>query len=136
VPGEEFSLDIEPGKTLIVKFTNVGEPHSDGKRSVFFELNGQPRDVTVVDRNLEPATKSNPKADLADPKQVGAAMPGMVVTVAVQPGHQVAKGQKLLTLEAMKMEATIYAERDGKVAQVLVKAGTPVQTGDLLVAFE
>ncbi|MFM7070991.1 MAG: pyruvate carboxylase [Planctomycetota bacterium] len=136
LPGEEFSLDIEPGKTLIVKFTNVGEPHSDGKRSVFFELNGQPRDVTVVDRNLEPATKSNPKADLADPKQVGAAMPGMVVTVAVQPGDQVAKGQKLLTLEAMKMEATIYAERDGKVAQVLVKAGTPVQTGDLLVAFE
>jgi pyruvate carboxylase len=136
LPGEEFSLDIEPGKTLIVKFTNVGEPHSDGRRSVFFELNGQPRDVTVVDRNLEPETKSNPKADLADPKQVGAAMPGMVVTVAVQPGDQVAKGQKLLTLEAMKMEATIYAERDGKIGQVLVKAGTPVQTGDLLVAFE
>jgi len=136
LPGEEFSLDIEPGKTLIVKFTNVGEPHSDGRRSVFFELNGQPRDVTVVDRNLEPETKSNPKADLADPKQVGAAMPGMVVTVAVQPSDQVAKGQKLLTLEAMKMEATIYAERDGKIGQVLVKAGTPVQTGDLLVAFE
>jgi pyruvate carboxylase len=136
LPGEEFSLDIEPGKTLIVKFTNVGEPHSDGHRSVFFELNGQPRDVTVVDRSLEPETKSNPKADLANPKQVGAAMPGMVVTVAVQPGDQVAKGQKLMTLEAMKMEATIYAERDGKIAQVLVKAGTPVQTGDLLVAFE
>jgi pyruvate carboxylase len=136
MPGEEFSLDIEPGKTLIVKFTNVGEPHSDGRRSVFFELNGQPRDVTVVDRNLEPETKSNPKADVANPKQVGAAMPGMVVTVAVQGGDQVAKGQKLLTLEAMKMEATIYAERDGKIAQVLVKAGTPVQTGDLLIAFE
>jgi pyruvate carboxylase len=136
MPGEEFALDIEPGKTLIVKFTNVGEPHSDGHRSVFFELNGQPRDVTVVDRNLEPATKSNPKADPADPKQVGAAMPGMVVTVAVQVGDQVAKGQKLLTLEAMKMEATIYAERDGKIGQVLVKAGTPVQTGDLLIAFE
>jgi pyruvate carboxylase len=136
LPGEEFSLDIEPGKTLIVKFTNVGEPHSDGRRSVFFELNGQPRDVTVVDRSLEPETKSNPKADVGNPKQVGAAMPGMVVTVAVQPGDQVAKGQKLMTLEAMKMEATIYAERDGKIAQVLVKAGTPVQTGDLLVAFE
>ena len=136
LPGEEFSLDIEPGKTLIVKFTNVGEPHSDGHRSVFFELNGQPRDVTVVDRSLEPETKSNPKADVGNPKQVGAAMPGMVVTVAVQPGDQVAKGQKLMTLEAMKMEATIYAERDGKIAQVLVKAGTPVQTGDLLVAFE
>ncbi|MFO0867878.1 MAG: pyruvate carboxylase [Pirellulales bacterium] len=136
VPGEEIAIDIEPGKTLIVKFMNVGEPHPDGQRSVFFELNGQPRDVTVVDRSLEPATKASPKADPADPRQIGAAMPGMVVTVTVQVGDQVAKGQKLLSLEAMKMEATIYAERDGKVAQLYVKPGTPVQTGDLLVALE
>jgi pyruvate carboxylase len=136
LPGEEFAIDIEPGKTLIVKFTNVGEPHADGRRSVFFELNGQPRDVTVVDRSLEPETKSAPKADPANSKQVGASMPGMVVTVTVQVGDQVTKGQKLLSLEAMKMEATVYAERDGKVAQVLVKPGTPVQTGDLMVAFE
>ncbi len=136
VPGEEITVDIEPGKTLIVKFMNVGEPHPDGRRSVFFELNGQPRDVTVVDRSLEPETKASPKADPGDPKQVGAAMPGMVVTVTVQAGEQVARGQKLMSLEAMKMEATIYAERDGKIAQVHVKPGTPVQTGDLLVSFE
>ena len=62
-------------------------------------------------------------------------MPGMVVTVAVQAGDGVKKGQKLLTIEAMKMETTISAERDGKIADVLVKPGSQVATGDLLLKF-
>ncbi len=135
-PGEEIAVDIEPGKTLIIKFLAVGDPHPDGERSVFFELNGQPRDVNVVDRALEPETKKAAKADPADPAQIGASMPGMVVNVAVQAEDTVAKGQKLLTLEAMKMETTIYAERDGKVEQVLVKAGSQVETGDLLLVVK
>ena len=134
--GEELSMDIEPGKTLIVKFLTVSEPHPDGRRTVFFELNGQPRDVVVTDAALEPTTKQNMKADPANPKQLGAGMPGMVVTVAVQVGDQVVKGQKLLSLEAMKMESTVYAERDGKVAQVLVKAASRVEAGDLMIALE
>ncbi len=132
-PGEEIAVDIEPGKTLIIKFLAVGDPHADGERSVFFELNGQPRDVNVVDKALEPETKAAVKADPSDPSHVGASMPGMVVNVAVQAEDTVAKGQKLLTLEAMKMETTIYAERDGKVEEVLVKAGSQVDTGDLLM---
>ena len=132
-PGEEIAVDIEPGKTLIIKFLAVGDPHPDGERSVFFELNGQPRDVTVIDKALEPETKAAIKADPSDPTHVGASMPGMVVNVAVQADDTVAKGQKLLTLEAMKMETTIYAERDGKVEEVLVKAGSQVDTGDLLL---
>ncbi|MFM8250310.1 MAG: pyruvate carboxylase [Planctomycetota bacterium] len=135
-PGEEIAINIEEGKTLIIKYLMTGEPRADGARTVFFELNGQPRDVSVVDTSLKIDAKTNAKADPANPLQVGAGMPGMVVTVAVQAGDQVAKGQKLMTLEAMKMEATIYAERDGRIGQVLVKAGTPVQTGDLLVQFE
>ncbi len=135
-PGEEISIDIEEGKTLIVKFLTVGDPHADGQRSVFFELNGQPRDVSVIDHSLEPETAKNVKADPSIPGQVGASMPGMVVTVAVQPGDRVAKGQKLLTLEAMKMQTNINAERSGKVHQVLVKAGDQVETGDLLLTIE
>ena len=134
--GEEIAVDIEEGKTLIVKFLTISEPHPDGSRTVFFELNGQPRDVSVIDQSLEPTAKQNTKADPANIKHVGAGMPGMVVTVAVQPGDQVAKGQKLLSLEAMKMETTVCAERDGKVAQVLVKPGSRVETGDLMVSFE
>jgi len=134
--GEEVMLDIEPGKTLIVKFLTVSDPHPDGRRTVFFELNGQPRDVSVVDKSLEATTMQSPKADLSDLRQVGASMPGMVVTVAVRVGDLVAKGQKLLSLEAMKMESTVQAEFDGKVADVFVKPGTQVQNGDLLIRFE
>lgn len=134
-PGEEIAVDIEPGKRLIVKFLTVGDPHPDGKRTVFFELNGQPRDVTVVDKSLEPDRPTNAKAEPNNPDHVGASMPGMVVTVAVQPGHVVKKGQKLLSLEAMKMETNLYAERNGKIAKVLVRPGLQVSAGDLLVTF-
>jgi len=134
--GEEIMLDIEPGKTLIVKFLTVSDPHPDGRRTVFFELNGQPRDVSVVDKSLEATTKQSPKADPADPLQVGASMPGMVVTVAVRVGDLVAKGQKLLTLEAMKMEAPVQPESDVMALEVFAKPATTVQTGDLLIRFE
>jgi pyruvate carboxylase len=134
--GEEISVDIEEGKTLIIKFLTVSEPHADGTRTVFFELNGQPRDVSVVDKSLEATAAKSIKADSTDPKQVGASMPGMVVTVAVKPGDKVAKGQKLFTLEAMKMETTLNSEVRGKVAEVFVKPGSRVETGDLLLRVE
>ena len=134
--GEEIAVDIERGKTLIVNFLTVGEPHSDGKRTVFFELNGQPRDVNVVDRTLEPETLAAVQADPDDPKQIGSSMPGMVVDVAVEVGGTVAQGDKLLSLEAMKMETTLYAERDGKVAEVLVYRGSQVTPGDLVIRLE
>lgn len=134
-PGEEVSLDIEPGKRLIVKFLTVGDPHPDGKRTVFFELNGQPRDVTVVDKSLEPDAPTNVKADSGNPNHIGASMPGMVVSVAVQPGAKVTKGQKLLSLEAMKMETNLAAERDGRIGEILVRPGMQVATGDLLMTY-
>ena len=135
-PGEEISVDIEQGKTLIIKFLTVGDPHPDGKRLIFFELNGQPREVLVLDQSLGSTEKAHPKADPADPLQIGAPMPGLVVSVPVVPGEKVAAGQKLCTLEAMKMETTVYADRAGTVAEVLVKPGTQVEAGDLLVRFE
>ena len=134
--GEEIAIDIERGKTLIVNFLAIGEPRPDGKRTVFFELNGQPRDVSVVDRTLEPEALAAVKADPDDPKQIGSSMPGMVVGVAVRAGETVAQGDKLLSLEAMKMETTLYAETDGKVAEVLVYPGSQVAPGDLMVRLE
>jgi pyruvate carboxylase len=134
--GEEISVDIEKGKTLIIRFLTVSEPHADGTRTVFFELNGQPRDVSIVDHSLQPATPKVPQADPANPKQIGAAMPGMVVTIAVKVGDKVTKGQKLFTVEAMKMETTISSDAEGRVAEVLVKAGSRVEAGDLLLRLE
>jgi pyruvate carboxylase len=135
-PGQEVAVEIERGKTLIVKFLTVGDPHEDGTRTVFFELNGQPRSALVVDRSLGARAEARPKAEAGNPLHVGAPMPGLVVQVAVLAGEEVDPGQKLLTLEAMKMETTLHAEHGGKVAQVLVKAGTQVETGDLLLRLE
>ncbi|BBO31916.1 pyruvate carboxylase [Lacipirellula parvula] len=132
---EEIAVDIEPGKTLIIKFLTVGEPHADGTRGVFFELNGQPREVTVTDKSLVNEATVSAKADPNNAKQIGASMPGMVVLVAVQAGEKVAKGQKLMTLEAMKMETTIAADADGEVATVHVGTGSQVQAGDLLITL-
>ncbi|MDB5351161.1 MAG: pyruvate carboxylase [Planctomycetota bacterium] len=129
----ENLVEIEPGKTLIVKLVAVSEPSDEGKRTVFFELNGQPREIVVADRSLASAVIAAPKADPADPLQVGSPLPGLVVGVAVHAGDAVKKGQKLLSIEAMKMETTLYAEKPGRVAEVLAVVGRQVQTGDLLV---
>jgi pyruvate carboxylase len=135
-PGDETSIDIEPGKTLILKFLTVGEPHSDGSRTVFFELNGQPREVIVMDKALSGKAVTRRKAEAGNPLQVGAPMPGLVARVMVDPGDQVAAGQKLFALEAMKMETTVYSDRAGTVAELPVQAGTQVEAGDLLLRYE
>jgi len=135
-PGEEISVDIEPGKTLIIRFVSVSTPHADGTRTAFFELNGQPREITVTDQSIEATGEASIKADPAISGQVGSTMPGMVVAVAAKVGERVKKGQKLLTLEAMKMETTITADLDGKIREVLIQPGRRVETGDLLVVIE
>jgi pyruvate carboxylase len=132
-PAVENLVEIEPGKTLIVKLLAVGEPHADGKRTVFFELNGQPREVEVADRSLASAVRETLMADPADPNQVGSPLPGLVVGVAVAVGDPVRKGQKLLSIEAMKMETTIYAERPGRVVELHAEVGHQVKTGELLL---
>jgi pyruvate carboxylase len=133
--GEEIAVDIEPGKTLIIKMMAVSEPH-EGTRTVFFELNGQPREVTVADLSLEQQATAREAADPKNPKHVAAPMPGLVVTVAVAQGDAVTKGQKLLMLEAMKMQTTVVAERDGRIARLLVTPGAQVEAGDLAIEFE
>ena len=136
-PGEEVAIDIEPGKTLIIKFLTVGDPDQEGRRLVYFELNGQPREVLIVDRKLAGSTpKARAKAEAGNPLHIGSPMPGSVVSISVSTGESVSPGQKLLVLEAMKMETTLYAERAGRVAEVLVRPGTQVDGGDLLIRLE
>ena len=135
-PGEEVSIDIERGKTLIVKYLTVSDPHEDGSRTVFFELNGQPRETVVMDKTLAGRVVGRAKARPGNPLDVGAPMPGLVVRVLAAAGEEVAAGQKLFTLEAMKMETTLVAEKAARVAEVLVQAGTQVEAGDLLLRFE
>jgi len=133
--GEEITVEIESGKTLIIKFLTFSEPHPDGTRTLFFELNGQPREITLRDKSLRVTERSHPKADPADPGQVGAPTAGVISSVAVQANHAVERGSKLLTLEAMKMQSNIYAPVSGRIAKLLVAPGQQVEAKDLLVAI-
>ncbi len=132
-PGEELSINIEEGKTLFLKLIQVGEVAKDGKRILGFELNGMPRATSVLDRSVQPKEKSRPKADPANPLQIGAPIPGLITSIAVGVGTRVANGDKLITLEAMKMQTTIYSPENGIVEEILVKIGDTVESKDLLM---
>jgi pyruvate carboxylase len=134
-PGEEVSIDIERGKTLIVRFVTVSDVHDDGTRTVFFELNGQPRSIVVADRSQVAKRPPQRKMDAGNTKHVGAPMPGTIATVKATVGQKIAKGDLLLTMEAMKMETSVRAESDGTVAEVLAKPGMQVDAKDLLVVL-
>ena len=133
--GEEITVEIESGKSLIIKFLTISEPHPDGTRTLFFELNGQPREVNVRDRALRVVERAHPKADPADPGQVAAPTAGVISGIAVQANHAVERGAKLLTLEAMKMQSNIYAPISGRIVKLLVTPGQHVEAKDLLVTI-
>jgi pyruvate carboxylase len=134
-PGDEVSVDIERGKTLIVRFVAVSDGQDDGMRTVFFELNGQPRSVKVSDRSHVAVKPPRRKADPTNPSHVAAPMPGTVATVPVSQGGRVSRGDVLVTIEAMKMETTVRADRDGTVAEVVTHPGEKVDSKDLLVVL-
>ncbi|MDE2220057.1 MAG: pyruvate carboxylase, partial [Gammaproteobacteria bacterium] len=135
-PGEEISIDLEAGKTLIVRYVTRSEPHEDGTRTVFFELNGQPREIRVLDRAATPSRPPQRRIEPGNPRHIGAPMPGTVATVAVTVGQQVARGDVVVTLESMKMQTAVHAEHAGRVAEVLVRVSSQVEAKDLLVVLE
>jgi pyruvate carboxylase len=134
-PGQEITVDLEKGKTLIVRFVACSATHEDGTRTVFFELNGQPRSVKVADRSQVPRRPPQRKAELGNARHIGAPMPGTVATVSVSPGQKVARGDVLVTLEAMKMETAVRADADGEVTEVLARPKQRVDAKDLLIVF-
>jgi pyruvate carboxylase len=134
--GQEINVDLERGKTLIVRYVTTSDVNDDGTRTVFFELNGQSRPLRIVDRSQVARRPAHPKAESGNSAQVGAPMPGTVATVPVHAGQRIARGEALVSLEAMKMETTVRSDRDGTVKEVLVKAGMQVDTKDLLVVFD
>ncbi|MDP2582428.1 pyruvate carboxylase, partial [Shimia thalassica] len=110
-PGEEITAEIDPGKTLEIRLQAIGETDENGEVKVFFELNGQPRVIRVPNRLVKSSTAQRPKAEAGNANHIGAPMPGVVATVAVTAGQEVKEGDLLLTIEAMKMETGIHAER-------------------------
>jgi pyruvate carboxylase len=135
-PEEEIFIQIEKGKTLVLRCLAIGDTDEKGMVTVFFELNGQPRRVKVPDRaHGAGAGAARRKAEAGNAAHVAAPMPGVVSTLAVAPGQTVKAGDVLLSIEAMKMETALHAERDGEIAEVLVKAGDQIDAKDLLVVY-
>ena len=131
-PQEEFAIEIDRGKTLLVSYSAVSEPDEEGMVTVYFELNGQPRPVRVADKSRKPLKAARLKADPANATHLGAPMPGLVVSLAVRRGERVEKGDLILSLEAMKMQTAVISERTGTVRELTVAIGHQVDAKDLL----
>ena len=132
-PGQEITAEIDPGKILEIRLQAIGETNDEGEVKVFFELNGQPRMIRVQNHLVAAQKISQPKAEQGNALHLGAPMPGVVAGVAVSVGQSIHKGDLLLTIEAMKMETGIHAERDCTIAAVHVQAGAQIDAKDLLI---
>ncbi|KAK4200192.1 putative pyruvate carboxylase [Triangularia verruculosa] len=131
--GEEFHVELEKGKVLILKLLAVGPlSENTGQREVFYEMNGEVRQVTVDDKQASVENVSRPKADPGDSSQVGAPMAGVLVELRVHEGTEVKKGDPLAVLSAMKMEMVISAPHNGVVASLQVREGDSVDGSDLV----
>ncbi len=134
--GETNKINIEEGKTLIIKYTGLGDLNDDGTRNVFFELNGMRREIAVPDKRAGVTVKQVRLAAPEDKSQIGASIPGCVTKVEVKPGDKVVENQVIAVVEAMKMETSVVARMDGTVDEVLVKPGQTVAAGELLVTIK
>ncbi|MAV82457.1 MAG: pyruvate carboxylase [Pelagibacteraceae bacterium] len=134
--GEEIYISLEPGKTLVIRYFTQSEPNEKGYRTVYFELNGQPRSVDVKDNSISVNDIEKEMADTSKDEHVAAPIPGLLVDVAVTQGIKVQKGSKLCTIEAMKMETVIYSDRSGKIEKLNVKAGDNIEANQLLMVIK
>lgn len=134
-PGEEANITIEQGKTLVVQLTAIGDIEDDGTVRVFFELNGQPRVITVTDRTSSGSRSARRMADPANEQHLAAPMPGLVTAIGKSAGELVKAGDVVMVLEAMKMETAVRAPRDGKVVEMFVRPGETIEAKQLLAVL-
>jgi pyruvate carboxylase len=134
--GEQITTEIDPGKRLEIMLLTVGATSATGHVKVFFELNGQPREISVPDRKAKAITSARPKADVTNVSHIAAPMPGLVIGVVAKIGQKLGKGDIILQLEAMKMQSALTADRAGLLSTIHVKAGDQVEAKDLVAEWE
>ena len=131
--GEEIHIEIEQGKTLVIRLTAIGPVSETGMKTIYFELNGQPREVMVRDLSAKVVKETRRKINPQQPGEIGALMPGRVVKVMFEKGDRVKRGEYILVTEAMKMETIVQAPFDGIISEIYVKAGDAIDAGDILL---
>ncbi|HQS50889.1 MAG: pyruvate carboxylase [Sphingobacteriales bacterium 17-39-43] len=135
-PGEETTVQIAPGKTLLVRLQSIGPADDKGMRTAFFKLNGQTRNIEVHDRSIKVTRQENRKAEKDNERHVASPLQGMLSKVFVKRGDEVKKNQPLFMVEAMKMETNIAANSDGIVGDIILTPGTLVNTDDLVLEIQ
>jgi pyruvate carboxylase len=138
-PGEYTEIEIEDGKTLLIRMVLISDPDEENNRRVVFELNGFRREVSVFDKTAERSSTKAPPALVADPDNpadVGASLPGMVSKLMVAQGDAVKENDPVAVIEAMKMETIIVAKRAGNIGKIYVTESQPVKAGELLMVIE
>lgn len=133
--GQDTTIEIAKGKTLLIRLLSIGPVDDNGKRTVFFKLNGQTRNVDVLDKSVKVQKVENRKADKADANQIGAPLQGMLSKLLVNKGDKVKKNQPLFVIEAMKMETVVTAPHDATITSIDLPSGTLVNTGDLVMVI-
>ncbi len=131
--GQDTTIEIAKGKTLLIRLLSIGPVDDRGNRTVFFKLNGQTRNVEVRDKSIKVERKENRKIDKANEKQIGAPLQGMLSKLLVKKGDAVKKNQQLFIIEAMKMETIITAPFDATIGNIELSGGTLVNTNDLIL---
>jgi pyruvate carboxylase len=134
--GEEITVDLDKGKTLLISLDSIGKPNDNGMVTVYFKVNGQGRYVQIKDASIKVSTIENIKVDKGDTTEIGAPLQGMLSTILVRKGEKVSKNQPLFIIEAMKMETTITAIADGTINKIQLKEGTMVNTEDLVLRLD
>jgi len=133
---QDITVEIAPGKTLLIRLSGIGPINENGFRNVFFKLNGQARAIEIQDRSVKIVKQENRKADKADKKQIAVPLQGLLSKVLVKKGESVKKNQPLFVIEAMKMETTVAATQDAAIADIILSAGSMVNTNDLVLLID
>ena len=134
--GEEVHVELEPGVVTVIRLIGKGETNEEGRIPLFFELNGQPQRVSVRDAAAAGAGAEHRKADPDDPRHIAAPLTGLIASYSHELGDQIASGERLCVIEAMKMETNVFTTIDARLAEIVVPAGERVESGDLIAILE
>jgi pyruvate carboxylase len=134
--GEEITVELDKGKTLLISLDSIGKPNDNGMVTVYFKVNGQGRYVQIKDASIKVSTIENIKVDKGNAKEIGAPLQGMLSAILVKKGEKVSKNQPLFIIEAMKMETTITAIASGTIKKIQLKEGIMVNTEDLVIRLD
>lgn len=134
--GEECDVEIEEGKVLNIKLVGIGRVKENGYRTVVFELNGMSRRVEIKDNNFGGKVTQVTKANMNNPFEIGASIPGKVIKILVKEGDVVAENDPLIVIEAMKMETNIVSKVSGEIKSIEVKENDIVEDKQLLITIK